>query len=197
MFHNKNIPSLIKAALKARSPQIIEDQSGLSRHAAVLIPIFKRDDGYMFLFTKRTSTVEAHKGQISFPGGRVDEQDGSLMETALREANEEIGLHRKDVKILGRTDDVRTMSSDYIVHPFAGFIPYPYDFRINRNEVEELLTVPLEIFLENGSAMPVEYQGEIYRSLTYTYGGEVIWGATARIMENLVEILLSAAGSKF
>jgi len=196
MFRNKNIPWLIKEALQERSPQVIEDRNGLSRHAAVLIPIFKQDDGYRFLFTRRTGTVEAHKGQISFPGGRVDKQDESLMETALREANEEIGLRRKDVEILGRTDDVRTMSSDYIVHPFAGLIPYPYDFRINRNEVEELLTVPLEIFLESGSAMPVEYQGATYQSLTYTYGGAVIWGATARIMENLVDILLSSVGSK-
>jgi len=140
--------------------------------------------------------VEAHKGQISFPGGRVDKRDGSLMETALREANEEIGLRRKDVEILGRTDDMRTMSSNYIVHPFAGFIPYPYDFRINSNEVEALLTVPLEIFLDRGSTMPVEYQGATYQGFTYTYGGAVIWGATARIMQNLVDILLSLVGSK-
>jgi 8-oxo-dGTP pyrophosphatase MutT (NUDIX family) len=196
MFEKENLPWLIKEALQGREPQVIEDKDGLSRHAAVLIPIFKRDDEYTVLFTKRTNTVEAHKGQISFPGGRVDERDASLLDTALREAYEEIGLHSKDVMILGRTDDMRTVVSNYIVHPFAGFIPHPYAFKISRDEVEELISVPLQIFLGGSSITPVNYDGGIYEGLAYAYGGEVIWGATARIMQNLVDILVSSVGSE-
>jgi 8-oxo-dGTP pyrophosphatase MutT (NUDIX family) len=196
MFDKENLPWLIKEALRAREPQVIENKDRLSRHAAVLIPMFKEDDDYRVLFTKRTSTVEAHKGQISFPGGRVDERDGSLLETALREAYEEIGLHSRDVMILGRTDDMRTVASNYIVHPFVGFIPHPYSFKISMDEVAKLISVPLKIFLDSSSTIPVNYQGTTYRSLTYSYEGEVIWGATARIMQNLVDILLSSVGSK-
>jgi 8-oxo-dGTP pyrophosphatase MutT (NUDIX family) len=196
MFDKENLPWLIKEALQAREPQVIEDKDGLSRHAAVLIPMFKQDDENRVLFTKRTNTVEAHKGQISFPGGGVDERDRSLLETALREAFEEIGLHRRDVMVLGRTDDMLTVASNYIVHPFVGFIPYPYSFEINTDEVAELISVPLKIFLDGGSTAPVNYQGGIYEGLAYTYGGEVIWGATARIIQNLVDILLSSVGSK-
>jgi 8-oxo-dGTP pyrophosphatase MutT (NUDIX family) len=191
MFEKGNLPWLIKEALQAREPQVIEDKERLSRHAAVLIPMFKQDDDYSVLFTKRTNTVEAHKGQISFPGGRVDERDGSLLETALREAYEEIGLLSKDVMVLGRTDDMRTVASNYIVHPFVGFIPHPYSFEINTDEVAKLISIPLEIFLDGSSTIPVDYQGNIYHGLAYTYEGEVIWGATARIMDNLVDILLS------
>ncbi len=196
MFDKENLPWLIKEVLQAREPQMIEDKDRLSRHAAVLIPMFKQDDEYRILFTKRTNTVEAHKGQISFPGGRVDERDGSLLETALREAYEEVGLQSRDVMILGRMDDMRTVASNYIVHPFVGFIPHPYSFKINTDEVAKLITVPLRIFLDGSSTIPVNYQGNIYHGLAYTYGGEVIWGATARIMQNLVDILLCSVGSK-
>jgi 8-oxo-dGTP pyrophosphatase MutT (NUDIX family) len=189
MFDKEDLPRLIKEALKAREPQVIEDKDGLSKHAAVLIPMFKQDDDYGVLFTKRTNTVEAHKGQISFPGGRVDERDGSLLDTALREAHEEIGLQSKDVMILGRTDDMRTVASNYIVHPFVGFIPHPYRFEINTDEVAKLISVPWGIFLGGSSTIPVNYEGNFYHGLAYAYEGEVIWGATARIMDNLIIIL--------
>jgi hypothetical protein len=91
---------------------------------------------------------------------------------------------------------MRTVASNYIVHPFAGLIPYPYAFKINRDEVEELISVPLKVFFERGSTSPVEYQGTTYQSLAYTHGGAVIWGATARIMQNLMDILFSSVGSK-
>jgi 8-oxo-dGTP pyrophosphatase MutT (NUDIX family) len=194
MFDKEDLPWLIKEALQAREPQVIEDKNRLSRQAAVLIPLFKQDDDHMVLLTKRTNTVEAHKGQISFPGGRVDERDASLLETALREAYEEIGLHSKDVMILGRTDDMRTVASNYIVHPFVGLIPHPYSFKINTDEVAKLISVPLKTFLDGGSTIPVDYQGGIYHGLAFTYEGEVIWGATARIMQNLMDILLSSLG---
>ena len=192
MQTTKDLPWIIRDLLNSRVPKPIQEQGASLRRAAVLIPLFKADSEYRILFTKRTESVEAHKGQISFPGGRIEEEDGSPLETALREADEEIGLPRKDVTVLGRMDDARTLSSNYIVHPFVGLIPYPYEFKTSVREVKELLHVPFQVFLSANSAdenTPVIYEGATYHGLAYRYKGEVIWGATARIMRNLVEIL--------
>jgi 8-oxo-dGTP pyrophosphatase MutT (NUDIX family) len=192
MPNNRNLPLIIKDVLSARSPQIIDDSQALYRHAAVLIPIFRDNGEYKIIFTKRTNRVEEHKGQISFPGGAVDKEDVSLEATALREAYEEVGLLREDVTVLGRTDDALTLASNYIIHPFVGFIPYPYPFRINTVEVKRILEVPLRLFWVEDhidKTGPVEYEGVTYESLIYPYQGDVIWGASARIMENLIEIL--------
>jgi 8-oxo-dGTP pyrophosphatase MutT (NUDIX family) len=186
------LPWIIRDLLNRRSPKLIDDQSVSLRRAAVLIPLFKAGSEYRILFTKRTDTVDAHKGQISFPGGRIEEEDGSPLETALREADEEIGLSRKDVTVLGQMDDARTVSSNYIVYPFVGLIPYPYEFKTSAMEVKELLEVPFQVFLSGDSAgenTPVVYEGGTYYGLAYRHKGEVIWGATARIMQNLVDLV--------
>jgi 8-oxo-dGTP pyrophosphatase MutT (NUDIX family) len=192
ILKREDLPFRIKAVLSCRTPKIVEDREAVYRHGAVLIPLFRDGGEYGVLFTKRTDTVEAHRGQISFPGGRIDEGDRSLLDTALRETEEEIGLPRQAVTVLGRSDDARTLSSNYIVHPFVGLIPYPYPFRLNAGEVKKLVEVPLELFFRTEEALDVEYEGKIYRNLAYTYDGEVVWGATARIMRNLVEILVSS-----
>ena len=192
MQTTKELPWIIRDLLNARSPRPIEEQGSMLRHAAVLIPLFKAESEYRVLFTKRTDSVEAHKGQISFPGGRIEEEDGSPLETALREADEEIGLSRKDVTVLGQMDDARTVSSNYVVHPFVGLIPYPYDFKTSVQEVKDILEVPFLVFLSgdsSGESYPVVYEGVTYQSLAYRYKGEVIWGATARIMQNLVDLV--------
>ena len=158
----------------------------------MLIPLFKDKGEYKILFTKRTNRVEEHKGQISFPGGSVDEEDDSYKETALREAFEEVGLFREDVKILGGTDDSLTVASNFIIHPFVGFIPYPYPFKINSREVRRLIEVPFRIFTEDHTAYKngvYEYEGILYEGPVYNYRGDVIWGASARIMKNFLEIL--------
>ena len=186
------LPDIIKGILEQRRLKGIEETDPGIRHAAVLVPLFESDGVYHVLFTKRTNRVDAHKGQISFPGGAVDEEDGSFRETALREAHEEIGLRPEDVTILGRSDDARTVASNFIIHPFIGLIPYPYPFKISPGEVKKLIEVPFVFFLPDPSrdrTMTVEYEGKAYTSVAYPYDGDVIWGATARIMENLVEIL--------
>lgn len=193
---SKPLPWIIRDLLNKRTPQRIEGQGSLLRRAAVLVPLFKAESEYRVLFTKRTDTVEAHKGQISFPGGRIEEEDGSPLETALRESDEEIGLARKDITVLGQMDDARTVSSNYIVHPFVGLIPYPYEFKTSAREVKELLEVPFQVFLSGdscGETCPVIYEGTTYQSPAYHYKGEVIWGATARIMRNLAEMLRESA----
>lgn len=196
MLDRDDLPVRIKEILSGRAPKSIENKEALYRHGVVLIPLFRDRGEYKVLFTKRTDTVEVHKGQMSFPGGRIDEDDRSLLDTALRESEEEIGLMRHAVSVLGRIDDARTLSSNYIIHSFVGKIPYPYPFRPNSGEVEKVIEVPLRLFFGGEEILPVEYEGRIYRNLAYSFGGEVIWGATARIMRNFVEIILSSAESE-
>ena len=183
---------VIKETLKGRKPLVIEDNQSRFRHGAVLIPLFRDNGEYKVLFTKRTNRLETHKGQISFPGGSVDEEDDSLEETALREAYEEVGILREDVTLLGRVDDTFTLASNFIIHPFVGLIPYPYHFQINRQEVKRLIEVPLTFFLEKDLVDrmgDVDYGGGTYHGLTFPYKGDVIWGATARIMGDFKKIL--------
>ncbi|MBW1920037.1 MAG: CoA pyrophosphatase [Deltaproteobacteria bacterium] len=190
-LEDKNLATIIREFLDKRPPRLLEVRS-FERHSAVLIPLFRADNEYKVLFTKRTSMVETHKGQISFPGGAVDKNDGSFVETALREAYEETGIRREDVSLLGQIDDTRTVASDFVIHPFVGLIPYPYPFKVNSREVERLIEVPLRIFAPTSSGspiLPVEYEGSIYEGVAYSYKGDVIWGATARIMENFMDIM--------
>jgi 8-oxo-dGTP pyrophosphatase MutT (NUDIX family) len=192
MQTTNDLPWIIRDLLNSRPRKAIEEHGASLRRAAVLIPLFKTASEYRILFTKRTDTVDEHKGQISFPGGKIEDEDASPLETALREAEEEIGLSRKDVTVLGQMDDARTLSSNYIVHPFVGLIPYPYDFKTSVQEVRELIEVPFQVFLSGDSAgenTPVVYEGVTYQSLAYYHRGEVIWGATARIMRNLVDLV--------
>lgn len=188
----KAFSGMIKEILHFRSPRMIPDEDSLFRHAAVLIPLFIKDNESHVLLTKRTDRVVEHKGQISFPGGHVEDGDSSPKETALREAYEEVGIQREDVHFLGRTDDARTRSSNFIIHPFVGFIPYPYPFRINAQEVRHIIEAPLRVFTQGGPEDhmgDVRYGGRTYHGIVYPCECGVIWGATARIMENLVLIL--------
>jgi 8-oxo-dGTP pyrophosphatase MutT (NUDIX family) len=178
--------------LNERSPRSIHEAKPTSVHAAVLMPLFQDETGYKVLFTKRTNKVEHHKGQISFPGGTVENQDRSLEDTALRETFEEIGLLRDDIHVLGQLDDTSTVVSDFIVHPFVGEIPYPYDFAINPKEVDRIITVPFEVFLFDHLPYKrdrAEIEDYVYEGTSYYYDGDIIWGATARIMENFINIV--------
>ena len=186
------IVNTIKDTLSDREHRTIDNPDSIYFHAAVLMPLFIEDDVYKILFTKRTNKVENHKGQISFPGGATDEGDRSLKETALRESYEEVGLLAKDVEILGRIDDALTVVSNYLIHPFVGLIPYPYNFRINTDEVERLISVPLEIFLKqnpDGETGATEVDYPPGQEPVYNYKGDIIWGATARIMANFIRII--------
>ncbi|MBN2033711.1 MAG: CoA pyrophosphatase [Deltaproteobacteria bacterium] len=193
ILDHEDLPSHILELLRRRKPTLIEDREALYRHGAVLIPLFMEGEEYKILFTKRSDTLEDHRGQMSFPGGRIDEKDCSFLDAALRESEEEIGLARRNVTVLGRLDDVRTLSSNYVIHSFVGRIPHPYEFRANSAEVERIIPVPLRLFFGKEEILPVEYEGMIYRNLSYTFSGEIIWGATARIMRNFVGILRALA----
>jgi 8-oxo-dGTP pyrophosphatase MutT (NUDIX family) len=192
ILNQKDLSEIIKEVLSARSPKRIPDEKSSYIHAAVLFPIFSANGEYTILFTQRTHKVENHKGQISFPGGGVEEEDDSLEETALREAHEEIGLLNKDVEILGQLDDTSTVVSNFVVHPFVGLIPYPYDFKINPLEVKRIIEVPFRIFLSDDPKYKrdsAEFEGVTYPTPAYLYKGDLIWGATARIIEGFMGIL--------
>lgn len=162
--------------------------------AAVLIPLYEKAGEHYLVVTKRTETVNDHRGQISFPGGVHQAGDESLMDTALRESWEEIGLNPKDVEILGELDSMCTFTTNYVVSPFVAAIPYPYEFRANPEEVEEIIEVPLATLLDRGNfreeLQPV--QGELIPQYFYQYGDRVIWGATARILKQFLETVFGA-----
>lgn len=159
--------------------------------SAVLLPVFQANDRYHVLFIKRSQTVAHHKGEISFPGGVVDPEDPSWLHTALRECNEEIGVAPEDVQVLGRLDDMETVSTGFVIAPFVGLIPYPYDFRINADEITMLVIVPLETLVAvNPEGDPTADPEENRRPApVFSIEGHVIWGATARILVQFLDVI--------
>jgi 8-oxo-dGTP pyrophosphatase MutT (NUDIX family) len=164
--------------------------------AGVLLPLFCKDGAYHILFTRRTDKVKRHKGEISFPGGMYDASDSDLSATALREAHEEVGIKPQDVELLGELDEVVTLT-DFIVSPFVGLIPYPYAFVPSPEEIEEVIILPLFGFLQEGILTEADWQYGDKTAKIYTYrcGRHVIWGATARILRQFLE-LIAAGGVK-
>ena len=198
MPNNQDLPLIIKDVLSSRSPEIIDDNQALYRHAAVLIPIFRDNGEYKIIFTKRTNRVEEHKGQISFPGGTREEADRTLLDTALREYAEETGLRAEDIEVLGELDDEATITSNYIVSPFVAVIPWPSRFNISKGEVDEIIEVPISALLDKESLQQgTEFlDGKMVDSYAYHYQGKIIWGATARILNRFLGIVTRAMQDK-
>lgn len=155
------------------------------KSAAVLMPLFYNEGQYHVLFTERSEEVNAHKGQVCFPGGTYQPSDSNLLQTVLREVEEEIDLKAEDVEVLGELDDIRTITTDYVISPFVGFIPYPYPFKPNYKEIKEIFSVPLLTLMDE----------TIFRQYSYEYEGHIIWGATARILKQFIELLRSGSGA--
>ena len=181
----------LKALLHSREPKRITFSADNYRQASILLPLFLNDGQFWLLLTQRTSTVEYHKGEVSFPGGTVDSVDESWERTAIRETFEEIGVREEDIEILGQLDDMTTLTSQFIIHPFVGMIPYPYSFKINPREVERLIEVPLEFFFNPSQPRPhrIERKGGSLEIPAFVYGDAVIWGATERILENFIGLI--------
>ena len=161
------------------------------RQAAVLLPLYETETGPHFILTKRTELVPTHKGQISFPGGGFQDSDGDLLTTALREAEEEIGLHRSDVTVVGVLDDTVTVASAHVVRPFVGFVPHPYPFRLASFEIEQLVHLPLSPLLEPNCFREEiwDRDGHPHSVFFYEHDGHTIWGLTARILRQFVEVV--------
>lgn len=187
----------IRQALAQREKQTIVLTGAPLTPAAVLLPLYEKEGEYYILLTKRTQDLEHHKGQICFPGGAHHRQDRSLRDTALRETYEEIGVPPEDVEILGELDNMGTLTSNFLITPFVGIIPYPYEFSINENEIEELIEVPLSALADekNYREEPYTIEGTTYMGSVFEYNGKVIWGATARILKQFLELVFGG-GSK-
>jgi 8-oxo-dGTP pyrophosphatase MutT (NUDIX family) len=157
--------------------------------AAVLIPLVRYDDEWHLLFTRRTDTVESHKGQVSFPGGGCDEGETTPEETALREAEEEIGINPGDVKVLGRLSNLITITY-FRVTPVVGVVKWPAVFRVGEHEVARIFTIPLAWLSNPSNRWKFEMQGRT-RSLIafHPYDGELLWGATARMTVDFLKVL--------
>jgi len=185
----------IEKIFSKRKRKLIEDLP--FPHAAVLVPLFEKEGNCHILFTKRTNHVKHHKGEISFPGGVFDQDDVDLKRTAFREAFEEIGLRENDVQIFGVLDDIITIS-DFIVTPFVGLFPYPYPFEVSPVEIAELIEVPVRTLLDERSSgeMEIIKDGESRIVFAYQYGKHIIWGATARILKQLLDLLPSQDSAK-
>jgi 8-oxo-dGTP pyrophosphatase MutT (NUDIX family) len=184
----------LKEVLSKRQPVLVTNTDRIT--SAVLVPIYKNDGEYHIILTQRTNKVSTHKGQISFPGGVRDKTDASLADTALRECTEEVGLACEAVDILGQLDDCPTFVSHFIITPFVGAFPWPYEFNMNEMETSEIIDVPIRALLDetcrtDGSEI---VDGAPMAAYFYTYKGKVIWGATARILYQFLNIWQEAAG---
>lgn len=159
------------------------------RRASVLVPLHEKDGVPHVLLTLRPATMRRHAGQISLPGGALDHGEESL-QAALREAHEEVGLDRRQARVLGRLSDVVVLTSPFRLTPWVASVPYPYPYAAAPGEVEEILHVPIASLLDEAShgVRRVEAYGMTFDTHTYRAGAHVIWGATARILHELLGI---------
>ncbi len=197
-FQNEDDFAAFREELRQRlcehAPRAIQKKD--LRPAAVMILIMNRDGEAHVLLTKRTDKVGTHKGQMALPGGGYDESDGDFLRTALRETEEEVGVRSADVDVLGRFDDFISIVGFHVLS-YIGVIPHPYEYTINRDEIEDYVEVPLSMFVkrEFGKVQQVEFEGQMYNVYHYYYHNFEIWGMTARILTDFAgKILTPCAG---
>jgi 8-oxo-dGTP pyrophosphatase MutT (NUDIX family) len=181
----------LRSILTQRPPLILPPDV-TRRQAAVLVPLFKNATDYHLVFTKRTDTVKPHKGQISFPGGSFEPADGDLLTTALRESCEELGIQPEHVSVLGRLDDLPTVSTSFTISPFVGLIPYPYPFHPNPVEVAIVFDVPVSVLVDppvRRRYIRARDDGATIEDYEFCVDGHVIWGATARIIHHFLSVM--------
>jgi len=178
---------------------ISEDEKDIGY--AVLVPIYRQNDTLHIVLTKRTDTVGHNKGHVSFPGGRRDPTDSTLLATALRESEEEIGLSPAHVEIFGRIDDFSTRDGELFIAGFVGLIDpalTPYAWRPEQAEVAEILEVPIAHFFDSANvevAPPRELNGRMWPNETFLFRGHRVFGATARALRNLFTIVFASQGT--
>jgi 8-oxo-dGTP pyrophosphatase MutT (NUDIX family) len=168
-----------------------EEAAALDVHgridAAVLVPLYLSDGALHAVFTKRRDDLRRHGGEISFPGGRQDEDESDLRLTALREAEEEIGLAPGDVELIGALQPTPTIATDYAVYPFVGLIEPGRSWRPSAAEVAAVLELPLERLRTGYERRRLVRRGVPFRTDVYVVDDDLIWGATARIVADLLE----------
>jgi 8-oxo-dGTP pyrophosphatase MutT (NUDIX family) len=178
---------LSRRLLTAADAAAMEVRGGID--AAVLLALYAWPEEPGLIFTERRADMRRHAGEISFPGGRRDEIDADLMTTALREAEEEIALAPTRVELVGALPPVSTFVTNYRVHPFVGLVAHPTDLGLRPNpaEVETVLTFSLEVLRESYEMRRLVRRGVPIRTPTYAVEGHLIWGATARILSDLLD----------
>nr|WP_225937090.1 CoA pyrophosphatase [Myxococcus sp. RHSTA-1-4] len=185
----------LESRLSSRPARVVDLPGLVLREAAVLVPVFERDGVPHVLFTRRPPTLRTHADQYSFPGGGRDAEDATPLHTALRETEEELGVDRRRVRVLGMLDEVPTISQ-YRVSPFVGVIPGDGQYRPSADEVAFILEVPL-VNLLDPAILRVERKevfGAERELYFYTYGTHVIWGATARILRDFLNHVTQVPG---
>jgi 8-oxo-dGTP pyrophosphatase MutT (NUDIX family) len=187
------VPQIRRAI--ARHQPVLRPELG--RAAAVLVPLLPRPEGLHVLFTERSKELRAHAGQISFPGGSVDRSDADARGAALREAREEVGLDEEHVEVLGMLDDCPTFVTGYVITPVVGLIdPLAftaagrYPWAPSPAEIAALHELPMAAFCvpANLRVEMREREGRMFELYWYTVQGQVVWGATARILNQLIQL---------
>lgn len=174
--------------LLTRTPAVAIEAPQFKR-ACVLIPIVRQADGWCILFSRRSELLAAHRGQVAFPGGGVEEGE-ELAAAAIREAQEEVGIPADRVELIGRLDDVVT-NSGFLVAPFVGVIAEPIEYVLQETEVAEVFEVPVEALLhpDNPEVRYVPFRNRHYPAYFYTYGDYEIWGLTGRMLKAMLDLV--------
>ena len=189
----ESVRGRVRGALERRPRTVAEPGDRLP--AAVLLLLVYRGDEPSLVFTKKTETVPHHKGQFAFPGGLVASADASRVETALREAREEIGLDPAVVEVLGVLDDVPTATTRFVITPVVGLCAVAPSLAADGREIERVFEVPLRALLDPARYREEQWEREGRRvSVSFlTYGEDVIWGATARILRGFLDLVFAEA----
>jgi 8-oxo-dGTP pyrophosphatase MutT (NUDIX family) len=189
MYSVEELRSMLRDVLDPAPQPAAPDGVAL---AAVLVPVLTAAPEPRVVFTERTHTLSRHAGEISFPGGLVDEGE-SLAQAALRETEEELGVARSDVELLGSLASVHTRVSQILIVPFVGLLHRDPAYTPNAKEIADVLEVPLATLEEIGTEKWFEWEGARFQTFVYEVDGHVIWGATGRILRGFLETLRSGA----
>jgi 8-oxo-dGTP pyrophosphatase MutT (NUDIX family) len=171
------LPTELAAAIEVRA----------SIQAAVLVPLHMKRGVLHAVFTRRHHELPRHAGEISFPGGRRDAEDADLMATALRETHEEVGLPAESVELIGALEPIPTIVTGYAIHPFVGIVPSNFRWKPSDREVAEVIDLPLPAVAAGYQRRRLVRRGAAIRTDTYVVDQHMIWGATARIVSDLLD----------
>lgn len=182
--HQKMLPP-------GRRLKTFESETSLVKPSGVLVLLFPEGGKIYLCLIKRPSTMTHHPGQISFPGGKVEKDDPSAEMAALREAHEEVGIDPSYVRIIGKLSELYVEVSKFLIHPFIAWCDQKPDFIVNKSEVDELILLPINDLVANETIMETDMDtitGRL-RIKYYPFKSQIIWGATAMILSELIEIL--------